>query len=101
MSNFSLMCVEKVLKEQNFKLLERLFVFENFQIEKFDKDFNRFVAKLQCINYELSKNFLEKERSNIDLLQQKLLHKDEEVAQLKNKVSMLEQVTHFFNLTSY
>jgi len=81
----------QVLKEQNFKLLERLFVFENFQIEKFDQDFNRFVAKLQCINYELSKNFLEKERHNIENLNQKLLHKDEEIAQLKNKVSMLEQ----------
>jgi len=81
----------QVLKEQNFKLLERLFVFENFQIEKFDKDFNRFVAKLQCMNYELSKIFLEKERHNIENLTQKLLHKDEEVAQLKNKVSMLEQ----------
>ena len=39
-------------------------MFENFNIEKFDKDFNRFVARLSSINYELSKKSLEKERHN-------------------------------------
>jgi len=74
-------------------LIERLFCFENFCIEKFDRDFNRFLSKTIFVNYEISKIFLEKERENAEKLQGIIQIKDEEILNFKTKISMLEQVS--------
>lgn len=88
---------------QNFKLIEKLFTFENFQIEKFDHDFNGFLSRVIFLNYELSKKFLEREREICENVQQELLTKDDEILSLKNKISSLEQVELFqvFPLTNF
>lgn len=72
--------------------MERLFAFENFEIEKFDKDFNRFLSKAVFMNYELCKQFLEKERDDNETIKKMLQIKEDEVVSLKNKITMLEQV---------
>ena len=84
----------KALKSQNFKLIEKLFAYENFQIEQFDQNFNRFLSKAIHLNYELTKNFLSKERENNEIMKGLILKKDEELVSLRTRVSLLEQVIY-------
>ncbi len=83
----------KVLKQRNFKLMVRLFSFENFKIESFDQDFNRFLSKTIFVNYEISKLFLEKERENVVKALELVKIKDQELFNLKSKITLLEQVS--------
>ena len=82
----------KALKSQNFKLIEKLFAYENFQIESFDKAFNQFLSRAVHLNYEITKKFLTRERENNETMTASILKKDEELIGLRNKVALLEQV---------
>jgi len=72
--------------------MERLFTQENFETQKIDKDFNRFLSKSIFLNYELYKKFLEQERDRNDQLMILLNKKDIELKQVQNKVAQLEEV---------
>jgi len=82
----------KELQKHNFELMEKLFVFENFNIEKFDHNFNQYLSRVIFINYELSKKFLEMERENNEKMKESIIKKDDEISILKNKITLLEQV---------
>ena len=82
----------QALRQQNLKLLERIFTTESFENNKIDKDFDRFLSKTVFIHYELCKKFIEQERSDKDQLSQLLQKKDIELKQLHGKISQLEEV---------
>lgn len=72
--------------------MEKLFVFENFNIEKFDHNFNQYLSRVIFLNYELSKKFLEMERENNEKMKESILKKDDELTNLRSKITLLEQV---------
>lgn len=72
--------------------MERLFSFENFQIEKFDRDFNAFLSRSIFVQYELTKKFLERERQTTEKLEEALDQKNKEIVSLKTQISQLEGV---------
>jgi len=76
-------------------LLEKIFTFENFSIEKVDKDLNRFLSRTFFINYELYQKFLQQERDKNEQLQVLLDKKDTELKQFSAKYSQLEEVGFF------
>jgi hypothetical protein len=76
------------------KLMERLFAFENFQIENFDRDFNQFLNRSFFVNHELTKKFLQRERVKIDELQQVILQKNSEISGYKKEIHALEKVAY-------
>lgn len=80
------------MQRHNFELMEKLFVFENFNIEKFDHNFNQYLSRVIFLNYELSKKFLEMERENSEKMKESLIKKDDEIMGLKSKITLLEQV---------
>ena len=87
------------MRNHNFKLLERLFGFENFSIDKFDKDFNNFCNKSFFLNYELSKTIIKREQQNNEKLQKIIENKNEELNKMKEQISNLEKVnTYFLNI---
>jgi len=50
------------------------------------------------VNYEISKIFLEKERENTEKMTEIMNAKEDEISNLKTKVSMLEQVNFSISL---
>lgn len=79
------------------KLMEKLFTFENFQIENFDKDFNSFLTRSFFVNYELMKNFLQRERSKVEELQRTILQKNSEITGYKQEIHALEKVRPLYS----
>lgn len=75
--------------------MERLFTQENFETQKIDRDFNRFLSKSLFLHYELYKKFLEQERERNEQLQILLEKKDTELKQMNHKVAQLEEVISF------
>jgi len=81
----------ETLRSQNFKLLERVFTFENFSINNVDKDLNRFLSRTFFINYELYQKFLQQERDKNEQLEVLLEKKDNELKQFSAKYTQLEE----------
>ena len=74
--------------------MERLFGFENFSIDKLDKDFNIFCNKSIFLNYELSKTIIKREQENNEKLQKIIANKNEELNKMKEQIANLEKVKY-------
>jgi hypothetical protein len=72
--------------------MERLFAFENFQIEQFDRDFNAFLSRSIFLQYELTKKFLEMERAKNEHLEEIIKQRNRDINNLKTQISQLENV---------
>jgi hypothetical protein len=79
----------KIFRAHNFKLLERLFSFENFAIENFDKDFMAFCNRSMAVHFEMMKAVMHREQDIAAKLHITVEEKNKEIKNLTSHITKL------------